>query len=396
MRAACQLMPEINTLNCHIGWVRHATFEVMVKLWANSGDSHLLEPEDIWAQTLPKRLADKTPRTVQEGQEQITYIGDKVITRTIPSPRRQKWNELFRPPGAFATDTRLIDLTDQGIWSEACFPSAGFWTSNLDDQELARECARGWNDWARDEVIEASGGRLLPTALVSVLDTDDAVAELQRAAGMGFRAIYLPTSPPVDRQYNDTAIWEPLWAAAEEAGIVPAFHIGTGSEPVQFRGDGGAVINYVETALPGMRTLTMLVASGVLDRHPDLKVFVAEGGGSWVPALADRMSEAYRQHSLFVRPTLSMPPKEFVYRQVYTSFQHDESAIPTVEHLGYRNILWGSDYPHVEGTFPETQKVLHELFDDVPVEVRRRMTVEAFNELFSVDSQPPADGSSPD
>ena len=357
------------------------------KIWANSGDSHLLEPEDIWYQVLPKRLADKTPRTVTEGNEQITSIGDRVITRTIPSPRRRKWNELFRPPGALTTPTRLVDLSEQGIWAEACFPSAGFFTSVLEDAELARECARGWNDWAKSEVMDVSGGRLFPTAIVSVLDTDDAVAELARAASMGFRAVYLPATPPPGRQYND-AVWEPLWAAAEEAGVVTCFHIGTGVDPVQFRGDGGAVINYTETSFPGMRTLAMLVASGALDRHPGLKAFVAEGGGSWVPALADRMTEAYRQHSLFVHPNLSATPKEIVYRQVYTSFQHDESAIPTVEHLGYRNIMWGSDYPHVEGTFPETQKVLHELFDDVSDATRRRMTVETFNELFDAGEPP--------
>ena len=310
------------------------------------------------------------------------------MSRTIPSPRRQKWNELFRPPGAFKTDTRLIDLDGQGIHGEICFPSAGFFTSNVNDVDLAREMAKGWNDWAKADVMDASGGRLFPTAIISVYDTADAVAELQRAAGMGFKVVYLPTTPPADRQYNSEG-WEPLWGAADEAGIVPAFHIGTGIEPVQFRGAGGAVINYVETALPGIRTLTMLVASGALDRHPEMKVLVAEGGGSWIPAMADRMTEAYRQHSLFVKPTLSQLPKEIVYRQVYTSFQHDESAIPTVMHLGYKNMLWGSDYPHVEGTFPETQKVLHELFDDVPDATRRLITVDAFNRLLGVDLQPP-------
>ncbi len=361
----------------------------MAKIWANSGDSHLLEPEDLWYQVLPKRLADRTPRTVTEGNEQITYIGDQVMTRTIPSPRRQQWNELFRPPGALKTETRLKDLDEQGVFGEICFPSAGFFTSNVEDPEMAREMSRGWNDWAKADVIDASKGRLFPSAIVSVYDTGDAVAELQRAAGMGFKLIYMPTTPPADRQYNDE-VWAPLWDAADEAGIVPAFHIGTGLNPVQFRGAGGAVINYVETALPGIRTLTMLVASGVLDQHPDLNVLVAEGGGSWIPAMADRMTEAYRQHSLFVRPTLSKLPKEIVYRQVYTSFQHDESAIPTVMHLGYENMLWGSDYPHVEGTFPETQKVLHEPFDDVPEATRRLITIDAFNRLLGVDFEPPA------
>ena len=192
----------------------------------------------------------------------------------------------------------------------------------------------------------------------------------------------------MDRPFNSD-VWEPLWEAAEEAGIPLCFHIGTGSTPqVVARGPGGAVINYVETFFPGQRTVTHLVASGALDRHPGLRVFIAEAGAAWVPALADRMEEGYRQHDMFVRPKLSRSPKEIVFDQVYTSFQHDVSALQAVEHMNYRNVMWGSDYPHLEGTFPHTQKVLHELFDDVAPAVARRVTEEAFAELFTVPDRP--------
>ena len=102
------------------------------------------------------------------------------------------------------------------------------------------------------------------------------------------------------------------------------------------------------------------------------------------------MNEAYRQHPMFVRPKLSLLPKEYIYRQVYASFQHDESAIPTVTAMGYRNVMWGSDYPHLEGTYGHTQETLHELFDDVPEDVSRRVRIEAFSELFPHVGEPPA------
>jgi hypothetical protein len=117
-------------------------------------------------------------------------------------------------------------------------------------------------------------------------------------------------------------------------------------------------------------------------------VFIAEAGAAWVPALADRMEEGYRQHDMFVRPKLSRSPKETVFAQVYTSFQHDPSALQAVEHMGYRNVMWGSDYPHLEGTFPRTQEVLHGLFDGVADSVRERVTEGAFGELFRVPARP--------
>jgi predicted TIM-barrel fold metal-dependent hydrolase len=102
------------------------------------------------------------------------------------------------------------------------------------------------------------------------------------------------------------------------------------------------------------------------------------------------MNEAYRQHGMFVRPPLAKPPKEYLYRQVYASFQHDESAPAALWAMGYQNVMFGSDYPHLEGTYGHTQKTLHELFDDVAPEVRHRITRGAFEDLFPHVSAPPA------
>ncbi len=138
--------------------------------------------------------------------------------------------------------------------------------------------------------------------------------------------------------------------------------------------------------------MTQLIAAGALDRHRELRVLVSEGGATWGPFLADRMDEGYRQHGFAVRPVLSKPPSEYLYSQVYASFQHDRSAVQACSAMGWQNVMWGSDYPHLEGTFGHTQKTLHELFDDVPDAVRRRITVGAFNELFPHVPPPPGDG----
>jgi hypothetical protein len=105
--------------------------------------------------------------------------------------------------------------------------------------------------------------------------------------------------------------------------------------------------------------------------------------------LADRMTEGYRQHSMVVAPKLERSPREIMFSQVYVSFQHDETAVPAVTSMGYSNVLWGSDYPHLEGTYGHTQETLHHLFDGVEDAVRERVLFGAFNELFPGVEAPP-------
>jgi predicted TIM-barrel fold metal-dependent hydrolase len=252
---------------------------------------------------------------------------------------------------------------------------------------------RATNDWAIE--FQKCSPRYVCTASLPLLVIDDAVAELERAAAMGFLAVFLPIAPPPGQDPWHAQTWEPLWAAAESAGMVLGVHIGTephdasGQTGVQFRGPGGAILNYVETTYGGQRIVTQLIASGALDRHPGLRVLISEGGATWGPFIGDRMNEAYRQHGVAVRPALSKPPKDFLYEQVYASFQHDESAVQACAAMGWQNVLWGSDYPHMEGTFGHTQETLHELFDGVTESVRRRITIGAFNELFPHVGPPP-------
>ncbi|MFE9096765.1 amidohydrolase family protein [Streptomyces sp. NPDC007264] len=364
----------------------------METIWANSGDSHFLEPDDLWRTNLPKRLADLVPRSEKDpdGQWETVHIDGMSFRRKLPNPKLQEFYEAsHRAPGAHDISKRIPDLDQEGIWAELVFPSLGMWSSSFRTPEVLREALRVSNDWAWD-TIEKASPRLVTTAQVSTLDIDDAVAELERVAAMGYRAIFMPTAPhPLQKDYNRDE-WEPFWAAAEAAGIVLAFHIGTdpidlssgGAVGQTFRGPGGAVLNYTETTYGGQRVVTKLVASGALDRHPNLKVLIAEGGATWVPFIADRIEEGYRQHAMAVRPKLKRSPREIIYSQVYASFQHDRSAIGAMTAMGYDKVMWGSDYPHMEGTYGHTQETLHGLFDGVDPKVRERITVGAFNELF--------------
>lgn len=379
-------------------------------IWANSGDSHILEPEDVLYRELPRDLAERMPHTEIDGDTEIVRVDGHEIRRRVPRPIEHGeyegltfYEAEMRPPGARDPRARLLDLDAEGIWGEVVYPSLTLWNNMITDPVLAREAAKVINNWTISEV-QAVSPRLVSTATISLRSIDDAVAELQRAAGLGFKAVFMPTSPPAGELPYQDEHWDSLWAAAAEAHVVLSFHIGTdpvddgsvgggagGFDVIKFKGRGGAVLNYMETTFTGQRAAAQLVACGALDAHPDMKILISEGGATWVPFLGDRMNEAYRQHSFVTQPKLKREPKEILYSQVYASFQHDVSAVGAMTSMGYQNVMWGSDYPHIEGTFGHTQKTLHELFDDVDASVRRRITVDSFLDLFPHVGQPPGD-----
>jgi predicted TIM-barrel fold metal-dependent hydrolase len=354
----------------------------MDKIWANSGDSHVMEPKDIWTSRLPEGLAERAPRAVKDERHETIYVDGQTVFRTL-----NQFSEAARAPGSDDPRLRLHDLDDEGVVNQVLFPSAGLWVYRMRDRELWAACARAYNDWMMEEVMSVSP-RLVGVAMLPLVSTEDAIAELQRAADLGFRAAMLGTTPPEGRDYN-LELWDPFWDAAVEAGLVLAFHVGTGADPRMFKGPGAVVINYVETFVPGQRTVSLLAASGALDRRPSLKVFIAEGGASWVPALADRMDEGYRQHGAFATPKLSRLPGEIIYEQVFASFQHDASAVPAFEAMRYPNVLWGDDYPHLEGTYGHTQDTLQHLFGSVDETTRQHLLVGNFDRMLGTTTRLP-------
>jgi predicted TIM-barrel fold metal-dependent hydrolase len=361
------------------------------KIWANSADSHLVEPEDIFQTGLPPALADRMPRSEKDpnGEFETVFVDGKQFRRRMPRTSLVDEHGRAQPqraPGANDMELRLHDLDEEGIWCELVYPSLGIWMSSITDQSLLAAGCAAINDWAIE--FQRFNPRYVCTATIPLLDAGHAVQEIERAAGLGFVAAYFSVTPCVGAPNWQDPTWDPVWAALGETGMVLAFHIGTEAHEADtangryFSGRGGALLNYMETTYGGQRAATQLIAAGVFDRQPSLKVIVSEGGATWGPFVADRLDEAFRQHASAVRPKLQRLPSEYLYDNVYASFQHDRSAVAAVTAMGWRNVCWGSDYPHIEGTFGHTQETLHSLFADVDPETMLRITAGAFQELF--------------
>jgi predicted TIM-barrel fold metal-dependent hydrolase len=360
-------------------------------IWANSGDSHVLEPQDLFFERMPRALAERMPRSVKDpdGRWETLDIDGNSFRRRMPTKPLTDETGLSaqdKAPGAFDPELRLKDLDGEGIWAELIFPSISMWTSSLTDPELLLEGVKVINDWALE--FQEKSPRFVCTAHLPLLTIEDTVAEVRRAHEMGFAAAFFPVEPPPSQPKFNHDAWEPVWDVLEEVGMVMAVHIGTEAHDAgvingqYHHGPGGAVLNYFETSFGGQRIAAQMITSGALDRHPRLKVMISEGGATWGPFLADRMDEGYRQHASAVRPKLSKLPSEFLFDQIYASFQHDGSAVAALTAMGWNNVCWGSDYPHIEGTFGHTQRTLRGLFSGVDDAVRERITVGTFAELF--------------
>ncbi len=371
------------------------------KLWTHSGDSHFIEPDDLWQTILPKELADRMPKTTKlNDAEELVEVDGTSFTRAIPKimlARNAETGETIiemssRPPGARDMKQRLVDLDQEGVWGEVVYASIGMWSALIEDPALVKAAAHAQNEWMVSEIQGVAPDRMVAPGLMPMLDVDDAVAEVHHCAEIGLHAVSVPAGRPPGRQDLNHAEWDPLWQACQDTGMVVAIHIGSAGvdQSNQFRGRGGALMNYVESLRDGQYTAMKLVTSGVFDRCPDLRVLISESGATWLVYMADKLDEAYRQHSMWVSPKLERKPSEYLYSNVYTSFQHDRSAPATNWAHGYQNAMFGSDYPHLEGTFGHTQETLQELFGDVAPEVSERQRIGAFSELFPHVSAPPA------
>ena len=351
-----------------------------------SSDSHLVEPRDLFDNDLPASLKKHGIRSERQGDHICTMAGDKILHRTRIIKREA-------PPAADTDETRgltlgsgedvvrlhapargqndialrLEDMALDGIDAEISFPSTCLWAYGIEHPETELATAQIYNDW-NNKLLGGRPDVFVRCGVLPVRDFGNTQSEMKRLAKLGFTAAMIPcvTAPNMPK-YNDEA-WDPLFELAGELGIVLVMHSGTGLETVQpERRAGGAVINYANQACDAWNAIQYLTAGGMLDRYPKAQVAVIECGASWLAGLVERMDEIYVAHGPYVRPKLSLMPSEIVARQVSCGFQNDRACIMTRSVTGVKPLIWGSDYPHAEGTYPRSKDVIKKLFDGIEI-----------------------------
>jgi predicted TIM-barrel fold metal-dependent hydrolase len=289
--------------------------------------------------------------------------------------------------GYWDFDRRIRELEADGVAAEVIFPNPGVpfgafpMTGAESDRELIFAGMRIYNRWLADRV-SGHPGRHAGIALIAIDDIERTVAEIEWARKAGLRGVLLPIGMGPWPLYNDER-YEPLWAACAALEMPVHTHAFPSCNPVA--GPGGRSITTHESLFHTQRPLWSMMLAGVFHRHPTLRFVVTEAGIEWIPGLLEALNTAWTGHPtqeftkhLRLTPQAEgLTPGEIWARQCWAGASFMPGAETRMRHaIGVDRVMWGSDYPHVEGTWPHTKAFLSRAFDGVPEAETRRMVGE--------------------
>src|SRR6266705_1027479 len=279
---------------------------------------------------------------------------------------------------------RLKDMEEDGVDAEVIYGVLGT-ASKLNDMEASNEVLRIYNDWLR-EFCSHYPDRHIGLACLPYGDIEAAVAEVHRVAKLGFKGIELSCSWDMEPMWHPQ--WEPLWAAINDVGIPLHFHTFPSVSPAlreQYTGLTQRALMFSGLCLFQLtlaNILTALMGRAVFERYPNLKIGFGESGIGWIPYVLDRMDFEFEDqyHDL----PLKLKPSEYWRRQCKATFQYDRVGTKLIDEMGVETLMWGSDYPHPDGVWPESAKYISEQFKHLPDDVTRKMTCENAGKFYGL------------
>jgi predicted TIM-barrel fold metal-dependent hydrolase len=265
-------------------------------------------------------------------------------------------------PGCWKPTDRLADMDLNQVEASVCFPNTlprfcGQTFLEAKDKDLALLCVRAYNDWVIDEWCGNSAGRLIPVTIVPLWDRDEAVAEVLRCAAKGSGSISFSENPAqlgLPSVHDRDGYWEPLFAACAETETVVNMHIGSSSVIPTTAPDAPQAVSSTLFATNTMGALCDYLISGVFERHPGLRIALAEGQIGWMPYVLERLDKVWAQRdgSSMIGIRLPKAPSDYMAGHVYGCIFDDETGLAERDRIGLDQILFEVDYPHLDSTFP--------------------------------------------
>jgi predicted TIM-barrel fold metal-dependent hydrolase len=348
------------------------TLEAIGREQRISADSHMTEPPDLWEKRLPQALRERAP--------------------SIPSRAGREGN--FRA-GGWDPYERLRDQAYDNISAEVLYATRGTAAWITGDVELEEACCRAYNDWMI-EFCSVAPDRFWGLAMISLWNIDRAVEELTRCRNAGLRGASIGLTPADDMPYSDEH-YERFWAACNDLSMTVNLHINSGPgrrnfSPPQRSGlmpDGAAGHKW-----DCMKAVGNIVAAGVLDRHPNLRVVLAEAGVGWMPFFAQEF-DYYQGHFNFSISGLGRQrdiprrPSEYIYNQVFGAFISDQVGCKLLPTYGLDTFMWSNDYPHGACIWPGATPFIAQDLGHLSVEDRAKVLCGNAARLYNDGMLPP-------
>ena len=356
-----------------------------------SADSHIdLEflPADLFTSNAPPGWRDRMPQVMETERGPEWQTSGKFLctawsrsSNTLTPENEERMDKMAATgfyqdaqagtPHPSTLELRLKDQDLDGIDAEVIYGltftagrllgvrrSEGRIMEHNPDNELVGHIFTVYNDWLAD-FCKQSPDRLVGIACIPNHDPEAAAAEIRRAARIGLRGAELDVQGSALPVYYEE--WDPLWKAAAECNMPISFHVlgvnprppNPGDEDIEAYKRTYATLGMALGQLEGPEFLATIILSGACERFPDFKFVLGECGASWVPFVLDRLD-----HECTDYPGLTMKPSDYWRRQGYTTYQSEGFIPELVPFIGEDNLMWGSDYPHPDGVWPDSQAAI--------------------------------------
>jgi predicted TIM-barrel fold metal-dependent hydrolase len=359
-------------------------------------------PPDLFTANARAALKDRMPYVTEgeRGREWVTKSGssfgldagmgsagrpyqpgkihrsDRMASTGLYDPEQQQVRRLTDPT------LRLKDQDRDGIQAEILYGILGA-TNRLNDNEAAGAMLRIYNDWLAD-FCSKQPDRYGGLANIPNHDRDEAVAEVERVAKRGnVRGL------EVARRHDMTPLWDPwwnpVWDAIAASGLPVHFHTigGPGRDFSKLTGKTllaarAASISSFQMHMADV--LMSMIFAGVLHHRPQMKMVIGEAGTGWIPYILDRMDAEWEDQ--FKELDLTMKPSEYWRRQCYATYQSDPVGVKLIEELGEDNIMWGSDFPHPDGIYPDSQEYIEKELGHLPAATKQKIICDNAAKLY--------------
>ncbi|MGB8503251.1 amidohydrolase family protein [Mycobacterium sp.] len=324
-----------------------------------SADNHISLSDDIFFERFPDDLKDKAPRIwYEDGAYMVGQKGQSFVVGDFSAVLMQ-YDDLA---GAATNniEARIRELAEDGVDKELAFPNAVLALFHYPDKDIRERVFRIYNEYIAD-LQEQSNGHFYGVGLINWWDprgTDRTLTELK---SLGLRTFLMPLYPGTDDDdnvidYGSTRM-SAVWDVIEDSGVPVTHHIGETppKSPCEFNSVAVAMMINVDSFRD---MFAKYVFSGILDRHPNLRIGWFEGGIAWVPTALQDAEHVLASFQHMFNHQLERDVRYYWDNHMSASFMVDPLGMKLIDEIGIEKVMWSSDYPHNESTFGYSEKSL--------------------------------------
>ena len=361
-----------------------------------SSDSHIIEPENLWLDRIDRRYKDRGPRLLHEAETDYWVcdgwrFGNIGVNQQAglrfdtPEKLTVEGRMEGAPLGGLDPHEHVKDMDLDGVAGGVLYPSQGLTLFGVPATDVFSAACRAYNDYLA-EFCAPYPDRLKGIAMINIDDVADGTQELERAARLGLAGAMISVSPILPYKHR---AYDQFWAAAQDLEMPLSLHTATWRWKPGVDTGGGAADD-LDADSPNLdhdarQCIYGMIFTGVFERYPRLQVGVVEFETSWAPYFMNRMDERYLRKAVGVHGTRfkgDALPSDFFRSNVFIGFQEEDLGIQLRHHIGVDNLLWGSDYPHAESTFPRSREILERIFEGIPEDDKAKIAGENTAKLY--------------